>query len=168
MHRIPPVVLILGAALVGAAGCAAMRQMATGELPPNAYGHVGERGGFSETRVSEDRFLVFFMGTWSDEERVADLAMLRAAELTLEQDYSHFEVLSEAMHTEGTDIGQGAAIPMGPIRVAGRSRSERFTATMLIQMHSGAPDGAEAVHDAETVFDELTGKYEIGSRRASH
>lgn len=148
------------------AGCAAMGRALTGASAPNPYGPDGMRGGWSQTRVAADRFLVFFMGTWSDEERVSDLGMLRAAELTLEHGFSTFNVLSESLYVEGTDRGRG--VPLGGTRsgesgvsVSLRSQSDRLTSMRLIQVLEEPPGDVETAHDARTVFDALTAKYDI-------
>ena len=139
-----------------------MGRALTGASAPNPYGPAQEvRGGWSQTRVAADRYLVFFMGTWSDEERVSDLGMLRAAELTLEHGFSHFNVLSEAMYVEGVDRGSGPPLGGGVVTVTISSRSDRLTAMMLIQVLGEPTEDVGTVHDAETVFDDLTEKYDI-------
>ena len=139
-------------------GCAAMM---TGKLPPNAYGASGQRGGYSHTQIGEDRYLVYFKGTWSEEERVSDLALLRAAQLTIEQGYSHFNILSQAVYKEGVDRGKGAAIPIGPISIGGSSQSDRLTAQLLIQLLTEPPEGVEHVHEATTIRDDIATKQKI-------
>ncbi len=148
------------------AGCAAMGRALTGAGAPNPYEPAGNRGGWSQTQVAPDRYLVFFMGTWSDEERVWDLGMLRAAELTLEQGSSHFDVLSESMYVEGSDRGEGVNVPAtegGGLSFSfqGRSQSDRLTAMMLIQVLAGAPEDIGTAHDAQAVYDDLTEKHDV-------
>ena len=143
------------------AGCAMMMAGMTGKLPPNAYGPSGKRGGYSQTQIAEDRFLVYFKGTWSEEERVTDLAMLRAAQLTIEQGASHFVILSQAVYKEGVDRGQGAAIPIGPVSIGGSSQSDRLTTRLMIQVLTEPQEDAEAVHDAKTIRDDIATKHKI-------
>ena len=136
----------------------------TGASPPNPYGPATASGGWSQTRVATDRFLVFFMGTWSGRERVSDMGMLRAAELTLEHDFSHFNVLSESMHVEGIDRSSGPPLGGDHFGISFGSASTRLTAMMLIQLIQvleEPPEDVETVHDAKMVFDDLTTKYEI-------
>ena len=60
---------------------------------PNAL-----RGGFSETRLDENVFQVSFRGNgYTGKERARNFALLRSAELTLENGYSYFVIL-EADH----------------------------------------------------------------------
>lgn len=139
-------------------GCAAML---TGQLPPNKYGPLGRRGGYSQTQLSNDRYLVFFMGSWSKKERVADLALLRAAELTRAREYSRFKIISENTYTEGIDKSSGAAIPVGPIAISGTASSERFTTQLLIQLLPGTASDTVAVHSAEVILDKIATKHKV-------
>lgn len=124
------------------------------KLPPNPYKPAGSRGGWSQTPVAPDRYLVFFMGTWSEEERVSDLGMLRAAELTLEHGFSHFDVLSQSMYVEGTDYNS-----TGEGMLTFKAQSDRLTAMILIQMLEEPSEKGGTVHDAKAIFDDLTEKY---------
>ena len=154
-------ILILGVALGCLSGCAVMRQAATGARPPNDYGPDA----YSQTQIAADRFVVFFMGTWSEEERVADFALMRAAELALAEGFSHFEVLSEAMYIEGVDQGSGGRIPIGPVGVTVTSSSKRFTSRMLVRFLRDAREEPDAVHDAQAVVDDVTMRYGISRNR---
>lgn len=144
--------LVAGLVVVVLTGCAHMAAALVGASPPNRYAPAGNRGGWSQTRVAPDRFLVFFMGTWSGEERVTDLAMLRAAELAIEHGFSHFEVLTKEVYMEGSDSGTGHF---------GSSESDRLTASMLVRMRRDAPGNVETARDAQAVFDDVTAKYDI-------
>lgn len=151
--------LVAGLLSVSVWGCV---NILTGARPPNSYGPADDEKGYSQTRVGPDRFLVFFMGTWSEEERVRDLAMLRSAELALEHGFSHFNVLYEAVYQEGTDQSSGMPIPVGGGASIGLgSQSARLTARLLIQVVREPPEGVETVHRAQTVVDDVTARYEI-------
>ena len=160
MRRYARLLIIAGLLPVSVWGCV---NMLTGARPPNPYSIAENGKGYSQTQVGPDRYLVFFMGTWSEEERVRDLAMLRSAELALEHGFSHFNVLSEAMYQEGTDSSSGTAIPLGGgFSVGGgTSQSARLTARLLIQIVREPPEGAETVHHAQTVFDDVAARYEV-------
>tara|TARA_A200000113_G_scaffold225930_2_gene248811 strand:- start:2085 stop:2654 length:570 start_codon:yes stop_codon:yes gene_type:complete len=55
------------------------------------YQSKGFSGGFSETQLSENVFQVSFRGNgYTSSERASDFAMLRSAELTLENGYKYF------------------------------------------------------------------------------
>jgi len=70
---------------ITAGGCASM---------PTSYGPMGTRGGYQEIRRAPDEFRVMFGGNaYTPGARVSDYALLRAAELTLQAGYTHFEVI---------------------------------------------------------------------------
>lgn len=80
--------------------------------------------GYSETRLAEDMFRVSFKGNDVTEmDRAQDLALLRCAELTLNNGYSHFVIVDESAservgtivtptttQTYGTATGSATAI----------------------------------------------------------
>ncbi len=60
------------------------------------YGPVGFGGGFSDTVLQSDVFRVSFRGNgFTSEERVADFALLRAADLAIYKEYPYFIVVDE-------------------------------------------------------------------------
>lgn len=60
------------------------------------YGSFGQQG-YSETQLAEDMFRVSFKGNDVTEmERAQDFTLLRSAELTLNNGYSHFIIVDEA------------------------------------------------------------------------
>lgn len=81
---------------------------------PAAYEPARSRGGpgFTEQRIESDRWRVSFRGTGADRpERVMDLALLRAAELTLETGNDWFRV--EDRYTEAAGSGSGSSVSIG-------------------------------------------------------
>ncbi len=87
---------------------------------PTVFGPAaGPAGvGYAETRIQADRWRVTFRGgSDAEPDRVADLALLRAGQLTLEQGYDWFRVI------EGY---QSALPPRGPfLSVGGGTTSYR-------------------------------------------
>jgi len=60
------------------------------------YGPQSLTGGYSETQLKEDGFIVRFKGNgYTSEERSSDFALLRCAEIALEHGYSHFLIVNE-------------------------------------------------------------------------
>jgi hypothetical protein len=71
--------------------------------------------GFSETRIESDRCCITFRGgSDAGPDRVADLALLRAAQLTLQQGFDWFQV------TQSFGVGQP---PRGPFLSVGGGTS---------------------------------------------
>ena len=58
------------------------------------YQPTGSDGGYSELQLAPDMYRIAFQGnTYTSQERVADMALLRAAELALAQGAPYFVVL---------------------------------------------------------------------------
>lgn len=65
------------------------------------YQSSGFGGGYSETQLSENIFQVNFRGNgYTSSERASDLAMLRCAELTLQNGYSYFALANNQNNVE--------------------------------------------------------------------
>lgn len=65
------------------------------------YQPSGFTGGFSETRLAPDRFIVSFSGNaFTAGEQARDFALLRAAELSRDGGYRYFTVLDSERTTE--------------------------------------------------------------------
>jgi hypothetical protein len=79
---------------------------------PTAYGPAVKMGGpgFSETRIEADRYRVTFYTAAGGPRRAEDMALRRAAELTLQQGYEWFEVTQR-----GTDVNRnsGSSLSFG-------------------------------------------------------
>jgi len=61
------------------------------------YQRLSLRGGYSDTILAKDVFRVAFRGNaYTSRERAQDLALLRAAELTLEHGFTWFAVIDES------------------------------------------------------------------------
>ena len=85
--------------ILGLAGCET----------PTVYAPMAHPGspGYSESRIQADRYRVTFHGgSNADRDRVHDLTLLRAAQLTLQSGYDWFEVVNA--------YGE-AAPPRGPV-----------------------------------------------------
>jgi len=86
--------------LLSVGAIALLAACATG---PTAYGPAQNAGlGFNSQQIESDRFQVSFTGRNADEAH--NLALLRAAELTKGQGFSHFRVIGSA--TNGHDRGR--------------------------------------------------------------
>ena len=80
--------------------------------------------GYSETRLAPDRYRVYFLGAKdSTSERDRDLNLLRAAEVCLEQGYTHFSVTERVAARSGIVIQLHRAEPLD---------GERYQASLLV------------------------------------
>ena len=78
-------IVVASVALLALAGCS------------TPYQRTGFTGGFSETRLQENAFSVSFRGNgYTSRERSTDFALLRCAELTLENGFKFFAVADSA------------------------------------------------------------------------
>jgi hypothetical protein len=70
--------------------------------------------GFSDMRIERDRFRITFQGgPGAPPEQVADYALLRAADLALEQGYDWFRVTDRTMSRRGGDGGSRLSVGTG-------------------------------------------------------
>ncbi len=162
---------------IATAAAAVLSLAACASLAP--YGpQVGPGGqGFSEQRIESDRYRVTYNGVGSPGP-VADLALLRAAELTLEQGYDGFEVTQR--YIDGRPDRAGGFRPNVSVRFgssSGRYGGYRYsgsgvgvgvglnfsapssTSTVLeVRLFRGpAPDRGEA-YDAHEVRAAISGR----------
>jgi len=159
------------------AACAAMTTGACASLAP--YGPQGGPGGqgYSEQRIERDRFRVSYNGVGAPGP-VADMALLRAADLTIEQGFDWFAVTQR--YIDGRPDSAGGFRPSVSVGVgssSGRYGGYRYsgtstgigvglnfqgpspTSTVLeVRLGRGArPDDVEA-YDAREVRYSLSGR----------
>lgn len=90
------IVILVGVFIVS--GCATIRSLAVG-TPYQPYNSV--TGGYSETKLAPDVVRVVLRGNSStSKERAQDIALLRAAELSLLAGFPYFTVLKEENETK--------------------------------------------------------------------
>lgn len=88
-------VLLAVAVATALAGCA------------TAYQSTGVSGGFSEMQMAQDTYRIRFSGNgFTGADAVSEMAMLRAAELTLQSGYTHFIILGAGDSVETSYITQ--------------------------------------------------------------
>lgn len=142
---------------------------ATGPLYSPATGP--DQAGYSETRLTDTRYRVTFVGRSSTSaDQVSNFALLRAAELTLENGYDWFRVVSR--DTEGQprrnlepriSIGVGhACYPFGCSRlgspwytgvgVSSAAYRDRYRSSLEIIMGSGEPEDPSEVYNAGELY----------------
>ena len=135
---------------------------------PTAYAplQTPSGSGFSETKIQDDRWRVTFRGgSDAGRERVADLTLLRAAQLTLQQGYDWFRITQrygQISPSRGPTLSVGAGggdygwrggssfgVGVGGIPLGG---GPQLSETLEILMARGeAPKGDPAVYDAHGV-----------------
>ena len=142
-----------------------------------SYGPADDKGyGYSDTRVEADRFRISFAGDGATPpEAVEDYALLRAAELTIENGYDWFRVIARSMGAEdkggvgiGAGVGSGSygrntAVGVGVGGNLGTVGAKRFyTARLEILTGSGAAPDEPDVYDARSVIATIRGRLDAG------
>ncbi|MDA8708051.1 hypothetical protein N9M10_01630 [Hellea sp.] len=139
---------------------------------PSAYGPSdGSSTGFENQQIQKDRFFVSYTGRTDAEAR--DFALLRAAEITLAEGYTHFKVLGGNSSNNGgrapiaTSVGVGGGsfgrrgrnfsnvnvgLGVGDIGRAVEGSKVRESIEVVLQ-YSGSQD--PNVYDAKDVTDKI-------------
>ncbi len=105
-HLTRPAMLLVVLATLACSGCAKLAANLLGEPTPyqpfnGSSWNARKYGGFSEVRLGSGIFRVSFAGDgFTPINVVADMALLRSAELTLHQGCTHFAVVGGAEHVQ--------------------------------------------------------------------
>jgi hypothetical protein len=156
-------------AFAGLAALALLAACAT----PTLYAPAGEGGfGYREQRIESDRYIVTFSGnSATDPDGVADAAMRRAADLTLEQGYEWFQIVSRNSDVDLSSGGSGMSVGVGGVSGSrgssvGTSVAMSFplggggaasTTSLEIRMGRGEHAADPSIYDAEAVARSLAG-----------
>ena len=141
------------------------------------YQSVGFTGGFTDTQLAPDMFRVSFSGNAATSaDRVQDFALLRAAELTLANNFKFFAVVQSADQSRtGTFTTPGSSQTTGTMSSYGNTASCSGTTTysppqtttyykpgvgLIVRAFPTKPDGIFAF-DAEYLVRSLRTKYGI-------
>lgn len=128
--------ILLGCALGELVGCATTSQP------------MGFSGGYSDLQLSGDTFQVTFQGNgYTSRERVTDLLLLRAAELTVEQGYAYFIVVGRERDSQ---MGLTTFDRKTPVLIT--KHSGELTIELLHENRAGA-------YDARLIGGQLRRKY---------
>jgi hypothetical protein len=168
--------------LLGLEGC-----ISPAAYQPLAYNSFGYGVGFISQQINWAEFQVGFVGnTKTDAQRTADFALLRAADLTLENHFSSFVVSHEQRRTEVITVRLPQDLdekdPSDPYQEpanAAATNSFRFESTgskmavnkisLWIHCYSNPlPPGLQGeVYDARQVSNKFRAKYSLPSSLAS-
>lgn len=153
LFRIGPA--MAAAALLAACATTTPYQAATG---PRA-------AGYDQQRIESDRWRVSFRGS-GPHERIEDLALLRASELTLEQGYDWFQVVSRwhdgravggsgprfSIGLGGGNWGRSSGVGVGAgVSFGGGAGSTAREVTFEIRLGRGAKPDDPNAYDARAV-----------------
>lgn len=132
------------------------------------YQSYGFAGGFKETQLDTNVWRVFFEGNgYTKGDRAEDFAMLRSAELTLANGFTHFAF---SISRTGTDISSYStparaysSSTSSSIRIYGGNTEiiAKPTATNIVVMFKGKPEVNAFVYDATFICNSIGKKYEV-------
>lgn len=134
-----------------------------------AYGPADPKGyGYSETRIETDRYRIVFAGDGATAvDRVEDYALLRAAELAVENGYDWFRVVGRSVDERSKGgVGLGAGVGGGGRNVGvgvggdlGTVGARKFyTATLEVLFGKGEKPADAAggeIYDARSVVETI-------------
>jgi hypothetical protein len=117
------------------------------------YQKTGLTGGYKDKQLGPDRYQISATGNgYTSEQRISDMMMLRAAELTQQRGYARFIVETQKTKMNTTYGVSGPLVV--PIGWPGGS--------MTIRMLKAGDPGAAAAHDAAQVKADLASKLPKG------
>jgi hypothetical protein len=155
---------------------------ACGTSDPYVGGEGAGLGTFSESRLTDDRYRITFKGEpQATSDQVKDLALLRAAEITLANDYDWFRVVNQETNTTTqvtpttvttTTPGQTVSRDCGALgctttvtpsytgtQVVAVKEDDAYSTSIEIVMGDGRMRDPTAVYDADELHDALTRRY---------
>jgi len=120
-------------------------------------------GGFSETQLSADTFMVnFAANAYTSPEQASDFAILRAADKSEALGCDHFAILngSESAVTGAVTVntaayGQNTAISTGGVFPTVKPNSK-----LMVKCYKGQPEGIQAF-DVAFIQSSIRGKYKL-------
>lgn len=141
------------------------------------YQSASFTGGFKDTQLAPEVFRVSFSGNaYTSSDRVQDFALLRAAELTLANNFKYFAVMDSSNQSRtGTFVSPGSAQTTGTVSAYGNTATYSGTTTymppqvttyykpgvgLMIRASPTKPEGIFAF-DAEFIAQSIRTKYGI-------
>jgi hypothetical protein len=127
------------------------------------YQTKGWSGGFSETQLSADTFMVnFAANAYTSPEQASDFAILRAADKSEALGCDHFSILngSESAVTGAVTVntasyGQTTAVSTGGVFPMVKPNSK-----LMVKCYKGQPEGIQAF-DVAFIQSSIRGKYKL-------
>lgn len=153
---------------------------ACGSPSPYSQAESEQDYGYLENRITENRYRVSFRGnSGTSSDQVKDMALLRAAELTLLNNYDWFRVVSQQTDEQqlGTAVATAAGgppttyrscgalgctttvMPSEPTVIVGDDGRNRYETSIEIVMGDGRVEDPTTVYDASEIRRSLRSRY---------
>ena len=140
-----------------------------------AYQRQAFTGGFSELQLGENIYKISFKGNaLTSRERISDYALLRSAEVTLENGFKYFIILDSDNYSKTsistrptTSETTGSIGIMGSINTTtttsggGTSSTTKYRTANTIECFKEKPEKEGLIYDAEFLVKSIKGKYHI-------
>ena len=134
------------------------------------YQPAGSDGGYSELQLAPDMFRIAFQGNiYTSQEQVADMALLRAADLALARGASYFVVLNQLRESRSFPYAPAAPFPYAsygyaysgavPAPVVRDHRAE-----LAIRLLQGEPGPSVSAYSAPLLREELRHRYALDQK----
>lgn len=115
-----------------------------------AYQRAGLTGGYTETRLGENVWRVFFVGNgFTNSERAIDFALLRSAGVCLESGYRYF-IIAEATNVKNVSVGSTGKTVY---------TISRPSSTNTVVCFTEKPSEYSVLYDARFIVDSIRKKY---------
>lgn len=134
------------------------------------YQSSGFTGGYQESQLAPNIFSVSFKGNgYTSKEKVADFAMLRSAELTIQNGFKYFSIISEDSDISTIEIAPsyettGTVNSFGAVNLrtkeVGGMKFRKASNTNRIICYKEKPVN-QLSYEAEFIINSLKKKYEI-------
>lgn len=135
------------------------------------YQPAGSDGGYSQLQLAPDMFRIAFQGnTYTSQEQVADMALLRAAELALAQGAPYFVVLNQLRESRSFPNAPYAPFPYAS---HGYAYSGPATAPIIVRDHRAElaikllreePGPSTSAYSATLLRQELRHRYALDQK----
>jgi hypothetical protein len=146
-----------------------------------AYQPQGLTGGFSEIQLEKNVFRISIRGNgYTSLDRAGEMALLRSAELSLKNGFTHFAIVDEKADyhtfmnplkpqttidsTTNAKVNAGsssASAQVASTTTIGESIGKRPLNTSTIVCFNGKPDVKFYVYDAQLIFNSMSQRYGI-------
>lgn len=155
---------------------------ACGTSDPYVGGEGAGLGSYTESRLTDDRYRVTFIGEpHATADQVKDLALLRAAEITLANNYDWFRVVNQETKAQNT-VQPATVTTTGPTQQVTRDcgplgctttvtpaytgtqvvtvqENDRYTTSIEFVMGDGRLRDPTVAYNADELHDSLTRRY---------
>jgi hypothetical protein len=142
-------------------------------IGPTPYQAKGRTGGYSQTRLAGNIFVIYFSGNVrAGRERVDDFLLLRASEVTLAEGYAYFIIGEEDNYDTQTQHALPATMQTtfyGNTATSTITGGQSFMVSkphgsILIHCFKERPVH-QIAHDAQFIYDSITEKYDMGNEK---